>query len=97
MAVDGLTVAAIFEAAMSPGQVEQLAELMREARPTRPDGVVTAALLFEGGVARLIAFWRDRDTLDAYLATVDVPRGVELMRKVGCEPNWRVVDVKELG
>ena len=82
---------------MSPGQVEQLAELMREARPTRPEGVVAAALLVEGGVARLIAFWRDRDTLDAYLATVDVPRGVELMRKVGCEPEWRIVEALELG
>ena len=33
----------------------------------------------------------------AYLATADVPRGVELMRKVGVEPAWRVVDVLELG
>jgi len=27
---------------------------------------------------------------------VDVPRGVELMRKVGVEPEWRVIDVLEL-
>ena len=90
-------VAALFEAKMSRGQAEQLAELMREARPTRPEGVVTAALLVEGEAVQLVAFWRDRETLDAYLATVDVPRGVELMRKVGCEPEWRIVDVKELG
>ena len=90
-------VAAVFEAAMSRGQVEQLAELMREARPTRPEGVVTAALLVEGEAVQLIAFWRDRETLDAYLATVDVPRGVELMRKVGCEPDWRIVETLELG
>jgi hypothetical protein len=90
-------VAALFEATMSRGQVEQLAELMREARPTRPEGVVTAALLVEGEAVQLVAFWRDRETLDAYLATVDVPRGVELIRKVGCEPEWRIVEAMELG
>jgi quinol monooxygenase YgiN len=95
--VDGLTVAAIFEATMSPGQVEQLAASMRKALPTRPEGVVTAALLVEGEAIQLIAFWRDRETFDAYLATVEVPRGVELMRGVGVEPEWRVVDVMELG
>jgi len=82
---------------MSREQAERLAELMDEARPTRPEGVVTAALHVEGDQAQLVAYWRDRATLDAYLATVDVPRGVELMRKVGCEPEWRVVDVLELG
>jgi Tfp pilus assembly protein PilN len=92
-----LTVAAIFEATMSREQADRLAELMTEARPTRPEGVVTAALQVEGDAVQLVAYWRDRETLDAYLATVDVPRGVELMRKVGCEPDWRVVDVLELG
>ena len=89
--------AAIFEATMSREQTDRLAELMTEARPTRPEGVLTAALHREGDAVQLIAYWRDRETLDAYLATVDVPRGVELMRKVGCEPEWRVVDVLELG
>jgi quinol monooxygenase YgiN len=95
--VGGLTVAAIFEAEMSAEQARQLAELMREARPTRPEGVVTAALHVEDGTVRLVAYWRDRETLDAYLATAEVPRGVELMRKVGVEPTWRIVDVLELG
>jgi hypothetical protein len=92
-----LTVVAIFEATMSRPQAEQLADLMREARPTRPEGVITASLEVEGEAVRLVAYWRDRATLDAYLATVDVPRGVELMRKVGIEPAWRVVDVLEFG
>jgi quinol monooxygenase YgiN len=95
--VDGLTVAAVFEARMSAEQARQLADLMREARPTRPEGVVTAALHVEDDDVKLVAYWRDRETLDAYLATTDVPRGVELMRKVGVEPDWRVVDVLELG
>ena len=82
---------------MTSEQARQLAELMREARPTRPEGVVTAALHVEDGVARLVAYWRDREALQAYLATADVPRGVELMRKVGVEPDWRVVDILELG
>jgi quinol monooxygenase YgiN len=92
-----LTVAAVFEARMSRDQAEELAELMAEARPTRPEGVVTAALHVEGDDVRLVAYWRDRETLDAYLATADVPRGVELMRKVGCEPEWRVVEVLDFG
>lgn len=90
-------IAAIFEAAMSRAQAEQLAELMCEGRATRPDGVVTAALLVEGERAQLVAFWTDRETLDRYLASAAVPRGTELMRKVGAEPELRIVDVLELG
>lgn len=82
---------------MSREQVERLAVLMREAKPTRPEGVVSAALQVDGESVQLVAYWRDRATLDAYLATADVPRGVELMRKVGVEPEWRVVEVLELG
>ncbi len=90
-------VAAIFEARMSREQAEQLASLMDEARPTRPEGVEVATLLVDGETVQLIAVWRDRETLDAYLATADVPRGTELMRKVGVEPEMRVVDVLDLG
>ena len=82
---------------MSREQADRLAELMDEARPTRPEGVLAAALHVEGAAVQLVAYWRDRETLDAYLATADVPRGVELMRKVGCEPAWRVVDVLDFG
>jgi hypothetical protein len=92
-----LVVAAVFEARMSREQAEQLARLMEEARPTRPAGVATASLLYEDGTGTLIAYWADRETLDAYLATADVPRGTELMRKVGVEPEMRVVDVLDLG
>lgn len=88
-------VAAIFEARMSRSQAERLAELMKEGRATRPAGVLNASLLIEDGVARLIAFWRDRDTLDRYLSTAPVPRGTELMREVGVEPEVRIVEVLE--
>jgi quinol monooxygenase YgiN len=90
-------VAAIFEASMSREQAERLAELMREARPTRPGGVLTAALLVDGEAVQLIAFWKDRETLDQYLSTAPVPRGTELMRKLGVEPELRIVDALELG
>jgi hypothetical protein len=90
-------VAAIFEAELSADQARQLARLMQEARPTRPEGVLTALLLHDEGAGRLIAVWRDRETLERYLAEADVPRGTELMRKVGAEPTLRVVDVLELG
>jgi hypothetical protein len=90
-------IAAIFEAKMTREQVERLAELMQEARPTRPGGVVTASLLVDGELVQLIAYWQDRATFDSYLATVDVPRGTELMRKVGVEPELRIVEVLELG
>ena len=90
-------VAAVFEARMSREQAAQLAELMREARPSRPAGVVTAALLVEEDVVQLVAIWTDRETLDAYLAVAPVPRGTELMRRVGVEPTMKVVEVAELG
>ena len=90
-------VAAIFEARMSREQSERLAELMREGKATRPAGVVTAALLVDDDLVRLVAFWADRDTLDRYLAVAPVPRGTELMRKVGVEPELRIVEVAELG
>ena len=90
-------VAAVFEARMSREQAERLAELMQEGRATRPAGVLTAALLVDDDLVRLVAFWRDRETLESYLATGAVPRGTELMRKVGVEPELSVVDVLELG
>jgi hypothetical protein len=43
----------------------------------------------------LVAVWRSREELERYLATTEVPRGAELMRKVGVEPSLRVVDVLE--
>jgi quinol monooxygenase YgiN len=90
-------VAAIFEARMSREQAERLAVLMQQGRPTRPEGVLTAALLVDDDLVRLVAFWRDRETLDRYLAAAEVPRGTELMRKVGVEPELRIVDVLEFG
>ena len=90
-------VAAVFEATMSREQAERLAELMQEGRATRPAGVLTAALLVDGDLVRLVAFWKDRETLDNYLSTAPVPRGTELMRMVGVEPELRIADVLELG
>ena len=88
-----------FEADMTAEQAAELARLMEEARPTppRPEGVVTALLEHEGGQGRLVAVWRDRETLDRYLAEADVPRGTELMRKLGLEPQVRLFDVLDLG
>lgn len=82
---------------MTLDQAEQLARLMQEARPTRPDGVLTASLEFSDGYARLVAVWKDRETLDRYLSQAPVPRGTELMRKIGLEPEVRTFDILELG
>jgi len=86
-----------FEAEMTAGQAAELARLMEEARPTRPEGVVTALLEFADGRGRLVAVWRDADALDAYLAEADVPRGTELMRRIGLEPAVRRFEVLDLG
>lgn len=88
-------VAAVFEAELDAGQAADLARLMDEGRATRPEGVLTATLLFDGSVARLVAVWESRAALERYLATADVPRGEELMRKVGAEPAMSIVDVLE--
>jgi hypothetical protein len=82
---------------MNRDQAAELARLMADARPTRPEGVLTAALTVEGGIASLTAYWKDRETLERYLATASVPRGTELMRKVGVEPTVKIVEVLELG
>lgn len=87
--------AAIFEAELTPDQAADLARLMDEGRPTRPTGVVTATLLYDGSRGRLVAVWQSRAALETYLAETDVPRGLELMRKVGAEPSMTVVDVLE--
>ena len=86
-----------FEADMPAEQADALAVLMEEGRPTRPEGVVTALLEYADGHGRLIAVWRDAETLERYLAEADVPRGTELMRKVGLEPDVRRFDVLDLG
>ena len=86
-----------FEADMTTEQADELAGLMEVGRPTRPEGVVTALLEYAGGHGRLVAVWRDAETLERYLAEADVPRGVELMRKIGLEPQVRRFDVLDLG
>jgi len=88
-------VAAVFEAEMSAQQAGDLARLMGEGRPTRPADVLVATLLYDGVLARLVAVWNSRDALDRYLAMTSVPRGQELMRKVGVEPRVAFVDVLE--
>jgi len=86
-----------FEAPMTREQAGQLARLMEEGRPTRPAGVLKALLEFHDGRGRLVAVWTDRETLDRYLAEAPVPRGTELMREIGLEPEVRTFDVLELG
>jgi len=86
-----------FEAPMTRDQALELATLMEEALPTRPAGVLQASLEFDAGHGRLVAVWTDRDTLDRYLAEAPVPRGTELMRKVGLEPDVKRFDVLQLG
>lgn len=89
--------AAIFEAALSAEQAAELARLMEEGRPTRPPGVLTATLLYDGERGRLVAIWKSRTELERYIAETEVPRGRELMRTVGAEPTMTVVDVLDLG
>lgn len=86
-----------FEAAMTLDQAEQLARLMEQARPTRPDGVLAASLEFHAGRGRLVAVWKDHDTLDRYLSQAPVPRGTELMRKLGLDPDVTTFDILEFG
>ena len=86
-----------FEAEMTRDQADRLARLMAEGRPTRPAGVLSATLEYREGRGRLVAVWRDRDTLDRYLSVTPVPRGTELMRKIGLEPEVETFDVLELG
>jgi hypothetical protein len=86
-----------FEADMTTEQAGELARLMEEGRATRPEGVVTALLEYVDGHGRLIAVWRDGKTLERYLAEAEMPRGTELMRKVGLEPEVRRFDVLDLG
>jgi hypothetical protein len=90
-------VAAVFEADMSREQAEELGRLMAEAAPTRPEKVINASLQYEDGVGRLIAVWDSRQSLEDYLAVEPVPRGTALMRKLGLEPEFRMVDVLEYG
>jgi hypothetical protein len=82
---------------MTAEQADDLARLMEEGRATRPEGVVTALLEYVDGHGRLIAVWRDAETLERYLAEAEVPRGMELMRKIGLEPKVCRFDVLDLG
>jgi hypothetical protein len=70
---------------------------MQETKPTRPAAVITAALEYRKGRGRIVAVWKDRDSLDRYLSEAQIPRGTELMRKVGLEPQVKTFDVLELG
>ncbi len=89
--------AAIFEAPLSADQATRLTRLMEEGRATRPVGVLTAALLYDGERGQLVAIWSERGELERYVAETEVPRGLELMRKVGVEPTMTIVDVLDFG
>ena len=82
---------------MTAEQAAALARLMEEGRATRPEGVLAAMLAWEDGVGTLTAVWRDRETLDHYLSVAAVPRGTELMRRLGLEPAVRTFDLLEFG
>ena len=88
-------VAAIFEAEMDAERAARVAELMRQHKDTRPADVVLATLHVDGEHVALVAYWRSREALDAYLASGETPRGTALMREVGVEPTMRVVDVPQ--
>ena len=87
-------VATIFEATTSREQAARLAGLMHECREGHPAGVLSAALTLENSLARLTAYWKDRDALDRHLS-VAVPCGTELMRRIGVEPRVKIVEVLE--
>jgi hypothetical protein len=86
-----------FPAAMTPTEADALAVLMEEGRPTRPEGVLAAFLRYEDGVGTLTAVWQDAATLDAYLAVTEVPRGKELMRRIGLEPEIARYELLDFG
>jgi hypothetical protein len=88
-------VAAVFEAAMSREQAERLGQLMRDRVGKRAPAVLGAMLLYEQGIARLVAVWESREAWERYLAGVDVPKATELIREVGAEPTLSVVPVLE--
>lgn len=87
--------AAIFEARMTRDQAVQVAEAIREAKPRRPEGVLEVRLYLDGDVGRLVSLWESREKLEAYLAEAEVPRGTELMRVAGLEPDVWIADVYE--
>jgi hypothetical protein len=89
--------AAIFEARMTRDQATHLAQLISDAKPRRPPGVIDVRLYVEGDIGRLVSLWESREALEAYLAVADVPRGTELMRAAGLEPEVRIADVPEAG
>ena len=86
-----------FEAEMTRDQADRLARLMAEGRPTRPAGVLSATLKYPrgpGATRRRLA--RPRYARPLPLGA-PVPRGTELMRKIGLEPEVETFDVLELG
>jgi hypothetical protein len=93
----GVPAGIAFEAEMSREQADRLAQLMADGLSTRPEGVLSALLEYHDGRARLVAIWRDENTLTRYLAEAPIPRGTELMRKIGIEPAVTRFEILEFG
>ena len=66
-------IAAIFEAKLSRDQAEQLVELMRRGSRVATGGGDLDGAMLDGEDAQLIAFWPDRESFDAYVASVPRP------------------------
>jgi hypothetical protein len=59
--------------------------------------VIDVRLYLEGDTGQLVSLWESREALVAYLADAEVPRGTQLMRAVGLEPDVRIADVLTAG
>jgi hypothetical protein len=82
---------------MTLDQAEQLARLMEEAWPTRPAGVLTASLEFRDGHGAWSPSGRTARRSTTTSRMPPLPRGTELMQKIGVEPEARTFEILELG
>jgi hypothetical protein len=62
-------------------------------RAGMPERRQTWLLRGEGDVWRIVTIWRSREDLDAYLASVDEPFAIRLMRSAGGTPEVEILEI----
>jgi len=72
---------------------EVIARFSVAVRAGMPERRHTSLLRREDDEWRIVTFWRSREDLDAYLASVDEPFAKQLLREAGGTPEVKVFEV----
>lgn len=86
----------VLEAEIAPDRVADLEREYREGTTQLPPEIKETFLVRDTGDPsryRIVTVWESQAALQAMRASVDTPKGVQIFRAAGGEPELRILDV----